>query len=132
MWRIGLRENITRLLPGEVIRFSHDGLEKVRCTTDHLRPKEANIHGFEEALELYHTKLYEAIKKRIPELEQVGVIFSGGVDSVLIAAIAKELGANLTCYTAGTKNSADSHGSVNDKDAFRFSLCRHQIGFTRW
>jgi asparagine synthase (glutamine-hydrolysing) len=107
LWRVGLREGIARLLPGEVIRFSHRGLEKTRCMTDHLQSKEASIHEFEEALELYHTKLYEAIEKRIPELEKVGVIFSGGVDSVLIAAIAKELGANLTCYTAGTKDSTD-------------------------
>jgi asparagine synthase (glutamine-hydrolysing) len=107
LWGIGLRENIHRLLPGEVIRLSPSKMEKTRRTLDLLRPEKPTIHGFGEALQTYQIALQEAVRKRIPELDQVGMNFSGGVDSVLIAAIAKWLGATLTCYTAGMKDSPD-------------------------
>lgn len=107
LWKIGLRENITRMLAGEVIRLSPRGLEKTCHTLDHPQPEEALNHEFDEAVELYSSALHEAVGKRIPELEQVGVMLSGGVDSVLITAVAKELNANLVCYTSGMKDSAD-------------------------
>jgi asparagine synthase (glutamine-hydrolysing) len=41
-----------------------------------------------------------AVEKRIPE-EKFGVLFSGGVDSSLIALLAKKSGKNFACYTLG-------------------------------
>jgi asparagine synthase (glutamine-hydrolysing) len=107
LWSIGLRKNVHRMLPGDVIRLSPDGLEKTRRTADFLQSEEPPIHELGEALEIYQTALQEAIRKRISELEQVGIIFSGGVDSTLVATIAKELGADPTCYVAGTENAPD-------------------------
>lgn len=43
--------------------------------------------------------LIESIKKRIPETK-FGVLFSGGIDSTLIAFILKNLKKDFTCYTA--------------------------------
>ena len=44
--------------------------------------------------------LREAVKKRIPDNNRVGVLFSGGVDSSLIAHLAHQLGAEVTLYVA--------------------------------
>ena len=44
--------------------------------------------------------LKKAVKKRIPD-RKFGVLFSGGVDSVVIALILKELKVDFTCYVAG-------------------------------
>jgi len=44
-------------------------------------------------------KLIDAVKKRIPN-RKLGLLFSGGVDSSLLALILKKLGADFTCYTA--------------------------------
>ncbi len=104
---LGLRGGIHRLLPGEIMRLSPTGREVARRSTDFLRPGRPTIRNFNEALESYQVALEEAVQKRIPDLEQVGVIFSGGVDSVLIAAMAKGLGANLTGYVAGVDNAPD-------------------------
>ena len=41
----------------------------------------------------------EAVKKRIPN-QKFGILFSGGIDSTLIAFIAKKLGKKFICYTA--------------------------------
>jgi diphthine-ammonia ligase len=43
----------------------------------------------------------EAIKERIEGLDNVGICFSGGLDSSYIAAVCKKLKANFTCYTVG-------------------------------
>ena len=49
--------------------------------------------------------IVSAIKKRI--VPKFGVLFSGGVDSSLIALVAKQLKCNFTCYTVGIENSDD-------------------------
>lgn len=43
--------------------------------------------------------LVEAVKKRIPQ-KKFGLLFSGGVDSAVIALILKKLGCRFRCYTA--------------------------------
>lgn len=43
----------------------------------------------------------DAIKTRIEGLDSFGICFSGGLDSSYIAAIAKKVKANFTCYTIG-------------------------------
>lgn len=43
-----------------------------------------------------------AIKKRIPDKKiKIGLLFSGGVDSTLIAKVLKDLNIKFNCYTAG-------------------------------
>ena len=57
----------------------------------------------EEIKELF----LKAVEKRVPEGE-VGLLFSGGVDSTMVAAALQELEKEFTCYTAGIQ-----HGNVN-------------------
>ncbi|MFH1510994.1 MAG: asparagine synthetase B, partial [Candidatus Woesearchaeota archaeon] len=46
-------------------------------------------------------KLLEAsVKKRVPETK-FGLLFSGGLDSGVLAVLLKNLGCDFTCYTAG-------------------------------
>ena len=57
-----------------------------------------------------YTKLSEAIDdsvRRISEDKRVGVAFSGGMDSGLIAALASKYAKSVTCYTCGTDDSFD-------------------------
>lgn len=44
----------------------------------------------------------DAVRKRVPD-EPVALLFSGGVDSTLIASVLQDIGAEFTCYTAGTR-----------------------------
>ncbi len=61
----------------------------------------------EGAAEEIKDKFLEAVEKRVPEGD-VGLLFSGGVDSTLIAAALQELGKDFTAYTSGIQ-----HGNVN-------------------
>lgn len=51
--------------------------------------------------------LIKSVKNNIPKHGRIGVMFSGGVDSTILAIILKKLGIKFICYTAGTKNSPD-------------------------
>ncbi|MFT4249946.1 MAG: diphthine--ammonia ligase [Candidatus Woesearchaeota archaeon] len=44
--------------------------------------------------------LVAAVRKRIPQSNRVAVLFSGGVDSSLVALLAKQAGAEVTLYVA--------------------------------
>ena len=61
----------------------------------------------EEAAEEIKEKFLDAVEKRIPEGD-LGLLFSGGVDSTLIAATLQELDKDFTAYTAGIQ-----YGNVN-------------------
>ena len=50
-------------------------------------------------------RIIESIKKRI--VPKFGVLFSGGVDSSLIAFACRQLKCNFTCYTVGLEGSDD-------------------------
>jgi len=45
-------------------------------------------------------KLVEAVQKRTAGLDHFGILFSGGIDSTILAFICKKLGKKFTCYTA--------------------------------
>lgn len=49
--------------------------------------------------------IVQSIKKRI--VSRFGILFSGGVDSSLIAFVSKQLKCDFTCYTVGIENSDD-------------------------
>ena len=50
--------------------------------------------------------LEESVRK-VAEGKRVGVAFSGGMDSGLLAALASKYAKSVTCYTCGTDDSFD-------------------------
>ena len=58
------------------------------------------IQNETECVELVKTKLVQAVKKRMPS-HRFGVFLSGGVDSSLLAMIAKTLNGDFVCYSVG-------------------------------
>lgn len=61
----------------------------------------------EEAAEEVKQRFFDAVEKRVPDTE-VALLFSGGVDSTMVAAALQELEVEFTCYTSGIQ-----HGNVN-------------------
>ncbi|MBU1199652.1 MAG: asparagine synthase C-terminal domain-containing protein [Nanoarchaeota archaeon] len=53
-----------------------------------------------EAKELLRQAMVKAVEERLPD-KKFGILFSGGVDSSLIALIAKKAGKDFICYTVG-------------------------------
>lgn len=63
-----------------------------------LKSKEHNLSE-KEIIEKLETLLISSIKKEIPKKEKVALLFSGGLDSGIMALILKKLGYKFTCYT---------------------------------
>jgi len=64
--------------------------------------------------------IVSSIKKRI--VPKFGVLFSGGVDSSLIAFVAKQLKCNFTCYTVGIEGSDDVLWAKKVVDEYKFNF----------
>ncbi len=68
--------------------------------------------------------IVQAVKKRI--IPRFGILFSGGVDSSLIAFVAKKLNCNFTCYTVGIEGSDDIEWAKKVVDEYKFNS-KHKI-----
>jgi len=64
--------------------------------------------------------IIQAIKKRITQ--KFGILFSGGVDSSLIASICKKLKCNFTCYTVGIEGSDDVMWAQKVANEYKFNF----------
>lgn len=93
--------------PGEILSISDDGLDLQQGVEIQL--PQIDIVDFRQAVELYKTSLVKAMKKRMVGLREsrLGVIFSGGIDSVLVAKLLQSEGKNIICYCTGTEESGD-------------------------
>lgn len=59
------------------------------------------ITDHDTAVAAYDRAFRSAMQKRIRGRERVGIIFSGGIDSVLVAYLVREAGIPFACYTVG-------------------------------
>ena len=64
--------------------------------------------------------IINAVKKRATQ--RFGILFSGGVDSSLIAFIAKQLKYNFTCYTVGIEGSDDIEWAKRVAEEYKFNF----------
>ncbi len=71
--------------------------------------------------------MIDSVKKRIDGLEQVGIIFSGGLDSTILAKLSKDLGAETVLYTVGTENSVDLKYAEKVAESLNLSLISKTI-----
>ncbi|MDY7032594.1 MAG: asparagine synthetase B [Thermodesulfobacteriota bacterium] len=101
------KDNPVRLNPGDILRIDDSGSEVHEGF--HLQFPQIDIVDFREAVELYKEVLITAIQKRLTGLVEtrIGIIFSGGIDSVLISKLLQREGKNIICYCTGTKESGD-------------------------
>lgn len=99
---LAFSEDIVELNPREILRYNTKTwqIDKTNREFFAIAPEiEGDIHHRLEEL------LFNAVRIRIPD-RKFGLLFSGGVDSALIAYVLKELGAEFTCYTAALNESA--------------------------
>ena len=64
-------------------------------------------NDYDVAKEKLKNAIVRSVKKRVQDLDEVALLFSGGVDSTLIALILKKLGIKTTLYSVGVETSQD-------------------------
>lgn len=96
------------LHPRQILRYD---TETGEITFDGREFFEIDVEE-EKELEKAADEIYElflkAVEKRVPEEKEIALLFSGGVDSTMVAAALQELNVDFTAYTAGIQ-----HGNVN-------------------
>lgn len=104
---IGLENSLTRLEPGHMAWVEEGRWQQENFAGLDLSSIQADITDHEAALAAYQAALEEAVSKRIRGRQRVGLIFSGGIDSVLIARLLQQFGIEFTCYSAGFQGAPD-------------------------
>ncbi len=85
-----------------------------------------SINDKKEILDFLKKELTYSIEKLLPK-EKFGVLFSGGVDSTLIAFICKKLNKDFICYCVGLEGSEDLIAAKKTAKALGFSLKYKQL-----
>jgi len=120
IWSLNINQPISSLTPGYCIVISkgnkiifHDSILSSWQSQDYYKDKK-NIknpsilyHNTHSAVEAYTTSLINSMKKRTQDFKKIGIIFSGGIDSVIVAYLAKKFVPEVTCFTCGVKDSHD-------------------------
>ncbi|MBI2208275.1 asparagine synthase C-terminal domain-containing protein [Candidatus Woesearchaeota archaeon] len=91
---------------------------------------ETDFNSLETNKERAKRKLMDAIQdallSRTKNLGRFGVLFSGGVDSTLLAFLCKKNNLNFTCYTIGLENSQDIEYAKAIAEKYELDL-KHKI-----
>jgi len=120
LWNIGI-ENVKTLPPDSMIhnkkllKLDNTGLKTqtssdiMNLSKDTLKKKLKNL-------------LIKSVEKRVQGLSKVGILFSGGIDSTVLAKITDDLGIETILYTVGHKDSIDIKVSKDMADAMSLQL----------
>lgn len=82
-----------------------------------------NKHG--EAQKALYDSIVAALKPKLKP--HTGILFSGGVDSTLVAFLTKQLGQNLPCYSFGFPHAPDIIAARAIAQEYGFPLKEHLI-----
>jgi len=95
-----LMHSVKRLAPGHVLELD---IETGDLTTFcYLSPPTGKFQGGKkEAVSAYKTELGKSIERQLLSDVPVGLLLSGGIDSALAAALAKDAGHEIPCFTVG-------------------------------
>lgn len=110
---VTLWTSVNRLHPGHVLCVDvANGKSELSC---YIRPNSTRFSGsLDDAVDSYQFNLKAAIKRQLLSDVPVGVLLSGGIDSALVAAMAKDLGRDLPCISVGF---GDGHAECELSDA---------------
>jgi len=105
LWKIGLKEPTQRIHPGSVLIIMPDGSygEQQKVIKNPVSNQKIRYKTLSSAVEAYKRALVSSMRKRTQDFDRIGIIFSGGIDSVIIAWLAKKMVREVICYTGGVE-----------------------------
>jgi asparagine synthase (glutamine-hydrolysing) len=108
LWKIGIKEPTKRVLPCHAVIMSPYGtVQQFKIADIPIQPAQKLHKTMTSAVSIYERALLASMKKRTQDFDRVGIIFSGGIDSVIIAWLAKKMVPEVICYTGGVRGSND-------------------------
>lgn len=108
LWKVGIKEPTHRVLPGcAVVIRPKERLQEIQVSAPPVQQAKVIYNSLSVAVDAYQRALVTSMKKRTQDFDRVGIIFSGGIDSVIVAWLAKKMVKDVVCYTGGVHNSSD-------------------------
>ncbi|KAF5078395.1 Asparagine synthetase B [glutamine-hydrolyzing] [anaerobic digester metagenome] len=112
LWNVGI-EKVETLPPDEVLYNGRPvGIgSRLNINLYNEVSNNSNLGSAGTSREEFENRLKEllirSVEKRIEGLSKVGIIFSGGVDSTILAKLCMDMGVETELYTVGNENSQD-------------------------
>jgi asparagine synthase (glutamine-hydrolysing) len=107
LWKVGIKEPLRRVLPGHCVIIAESSIRDFEIANNILKSTKIKYKTMHSAVSAYKKTLVSSMKKRTQDLDRIGIIFSGGIDSVIIAWLAKQMVKEVICYTGGIQGSSD-------------------------
>ncbi len=122
LWELGIEE--TRSFPpGHVAIVTRRGFKLKPAVT--LEYKEPNPIDLQESSEILLKLLKQSIRLRVADLEEVAVAFSGGLDSSIVACLAKEAGVEVQLFHVSLSDQPETEGAKKAAEALELPLHVH-------
>ena len=133
LWKAKISdENIHDLTPGSILynweiidlkdnlinKLINTDFKEIKSNYNEYKDYLDTKDSYEVYTELFRDDLYSAVEKRVENISNVGLIFSGGVDSTILAVLLKQIAENrgndknpiplnIKLYSVGIENSQD-------------------------
>jgi asparagine synthase (glutamine-hydrolysing) len=108
LWEAGISEPTRRVLPAHALVITPAGrISQVRVAPEPAIKEVPALRTMRSAIDAYEKALAGSMRKRTQDVKKIGIIFSGGIDSVLVAYLASKMVPEVACYTAGVEGSSD-------------------------
>jgi asparagine synthase (glutamine-hydrolysing) len=100
-----LTGSVNKLLPTQALAVDHEGRSMLH---HHVRPPHRQLtFDFETCAVRLHAILRESAQQLFADVDEVTVSFSGGLDSVVTAALASNAGVRVTLVGVGLRDQPD-------------------------
>ena len=119
LWKLGIK-NAKSFPPGHTAVITAQGFSFKPVKTIAQPPREDV--DMETAAKRLQDLLLESTRKRVSDLEEAAVAFSGGLDSSLAAVLAKNCGINVQLISVGLKNQLEVKFAENAAEALELPL----------
>jgi len=119
LWKIGIKE-VHSFPPGHVAVVDKHGFKfNLARTLIHTRTRQINM---QTAAEKLRRLLQQSVKQKVSGLKEVAVAFSGGLDSSIIAFLAKTFGAEVHLISVSLKNQHEIEHAKKAAEALNLPL----------
>jgi asparagine synthase (glutamine-hydrolysing) len=122
LWKLGI-EKPESFPPGSLAFANEDGFKFMPIKNlAYTKPKSIT---FESAAENLQILLEQAIMRRVHGLKEVAVAFSGGLDSSVVAFLAKKIGAKVNLLHVSLENQPETEEAIKIAETLDLPLQVH-------